>query len=61
MKVSLEIDEDVLKGLVIDYLGGKLNVPLANTDVKIEVKSKQNYRAEWEVASFRARVDKEIS
>ena len=33
------------------------NIPLNRDDVKIEVKSK-NYRSEWELASFRARVIK---
>lgn len=59
MKVSVEIDEEKVRELVFDYLRDQLeNIPLKLDDVKLEVKSKQNYRSEWEAAAFRARVDK---
>lgn len=58
MKIHVEIDEKQLKSLVYDYLLDKLgNVSLRPEDVKIEVKSKQNWKAEWEEALFRARVE----
>lgn len=59
--VNIEIQESVLKKLVFEYLQDKLgDISLSPDDVKIEVKSKQNYRAEWEVAKFRAVVNKTI-
>jgi len=56
MKVSVEIDEEKLKELVRDYLNeqlGELGAELSN--IKIETRSKQNFRSEWEEAEFRAR------
>lgn len=59
MHIQIEIDETSLRELVLKYLEQKLGgIELDQDDVKIEVRSKQNYRAEWESAAFRARVDK---
>lgn len=54
MKIRVEIDEAKLKSLVLDYLEDILTVSLKSEDVTIEVKSKQNYKSEWEKAEFRA-------
>lgn len=59
-KINLEIDEDCLRSLVIDHLSSILNLDLSSKDVSIEVKSKQNYRSEWEPAQFRAKVEKTV-
>ncbi len=57
--LKIEIDERLLKRLVLNYLKEEMgSLPIKEEDVKIEVKSKQNYRAEWEVAAFRAVVEK---
>jgi hypothetical protein len=59
MKLSTEIDESTLRKLVLQHMREKLGaVSLDEKDVVIEVKSKQNYRSEWELAAFRARVEK---
>ena len=59
--IDIEVNETVLQELVFDYLCKKLGgIGLTPKDVKIEVKSKQNYRAEWERASYRAVVHKSI-
>lgn len=59
MKIDIEIDEKKLRELVYRYLQDQLgSVDLDPKDVDIEVKSKQNYRSEWESAAFRARVHK---
>lgn len=56
-KLEIEIDENTLKKLVLDYLQDKLGeVSLSAQDVQIEVKSTQNFKSEWETAKFRARV-----
>lgn len=61
MRLQIEIGEAQLCELVRAYLADKLgSVELQARDVVIEVKSQQNYRAEWEPAAFRARVNKEV-
>lgn len=59
--VSITMDEAALKKLIVQYLQDKLGgVGLDSKDVRIEVKSKQNYKSEWESAAFRATVEKVI-
>ena len=58
-KLNIEIDEETIKEVLLIYLQEKLGgVKLAPNEITIEVKSKQNYRAEWEPAKFRASVSK---
>lgn len=55
MSIKIEIDEKKLRGLVLDYLRAKLGDVSLNSDrVVILVKSKQNYKSEWEEAAFKA-------
>lgn len=55
MNIQILYSETELKDLVIKDLKLKLGeIPLDKTKVTIEVKSKQNYKSEWEIASFRA-------
>jgi len=57
MKVEIELTEEDVKKLVLAEIqrkSGDINLKLE--DIKIEVKSKQNYKSEWEPADFRARV-----
>ncbi len=57
VKAEIEIDEKQLKKLVYDYLTDEFGLrSLDETQIHIEVKSKQNYRSEWEEAEFRAKV-----
>ena len=59
MKIRVEINEKELRRLVFDYLRDMLgSVALKPEDVQIQVKSKQNYKSEWEEAEFRAVYDK---
>lgn len=60
MKITTTITEADLRKLVQKHLENVLNVQLDEKDITIEVKSKQNYKSEWEVAAFRATVNKEI-
>jgi len=57
-KIEIEIDEADLRSLIKKYLEEKLNFAFKDEEIKIEVKSKQNYKSEWEVAQFRARIIK---
>jgi hypothetical protein len=55
VKINIELNEKELRTLVREYitsLAGDLCVNLDN--IVIEVKSKQNYKSEWEKAEFRA-------
>jgi hypothetical protein len=53
--IHIEISEVDLKKLIIDHIKTKLGDHFFDeTKVTIEVKSKQNYKSEWESASFRA-------
>ncbi len=51
--MRIEISASDLKKLVLDYLREQLSEELNVENVKIETKSKQNYRSEWEQADFR--------
>ena len=54
MKIRIEITEQELRVLIVEHLTAALGFAPAEKDVKIEVKSKANYKSEWEPASFRA-------
>jgi hypothetical protein len=55
MKVKVVIDETELKNLVYDKIRETLGAfKFDPTAVKILVKSKQNYKSEWEEAEFKA-------
>lgn len=61
MRIQLEIDEITLKKLIVDYLQRQLvEVEMDTKDIQIEVKSKQNHKSEWEVAAFRATINKSV-
>ena len=55
MKIRIEIDEAALKRIIMKELRDSLgDVRLDEKKVQIEVKSKQNYKSEWDPAAFRA-------
>ncbi len=54
MIARFEITEAEIRRAVIDYIKDHIGVSVYANDVKIEVKSKQNYKSEWEEAAFRA-------
>jgi hypothetical protein len=55
MKIKIEISELEMKQLVVLELYRRLgNVEIDEKLLRIEVKSKQNYKSEWEIAAFRA-------
>jgi hypothetical protein len=55
-KIRFEIEEKDLKSMVEQYLRANLGAMaiIDPKDIRIEVKSKQNFRSEWEKADFRA-------
>lgn len=58
-RIQIEIDEKTLRRLVVRYLSEQIGTELSDKDVLVETKSTQNYRAEWESALFRARIQKD--
>jgi len=57
MRLEIEVTEHELRTLILNYLLNKLgDVSFEEKDIKIEVKSKQNFKSEWEPAEFRARL-----
>jgi len=61
MKIDIEIDEKRLRELVINEIESRLgDIPFDKVDIKIMVKTKQNYKAEWENGEFKATYSKTI-
>lgn len=59
MKIRIEIDEATLTRLVVDHLTAQLgDLTPDEKQIRIEVKSKQNWKSEWETAAFRAVYEK---
>lgn len=54
MQIRIKIEEADLKGLVAQLISEKTGAIVDPENVKIEVKSKQNYRSKWEESNFRA-------
>ena len=58
-ELNISIDEHRLRQLVVDHFRSLLgDVEIQTKDVNILVKSQQNYKSEWETASFKATVRK---
>jgi hypothetical protein len=60
VNIKIVIDEKIIRQLVFEHISEKMRYNIEPDDVLIEVKSKQNYKSEWEVAAFRATVDKNL-
>lgn len=59
MNIKIVIDEKELTNIILEKLQETLgNIDISAKDIKIEVKSKQNYKSEWESANFRAIYEK---
>jgi len=59
MRIQIEVSEADLRRLVLRHIREQMpDAAIAESDVTIEVKSRQNWKAEWETAAFRATVDK---
>ena len=55
MQIEITYTEKELKELIIKDIEEKLNLDTFNKDcLSIMVKSKQNYKSEWEEAAFKA-------
>ena len=54
MKIRVELNEKELRELILNYLEDNIGDMFDEKKIKIEVKSSQNYKSEWEQADFRA-------
>lgn len=53
--IEIVIDKAKLRIIIREYLQHKLgNIEIQDADIDIFVKSRQNYRSEWESADFKA-------
>ena len=58
-ELKITLDEKLLEKLILNYFQEKLgDINIELKDITIEVKSKQNFKSEWERANFRAVVEK---
>lgn len=60
-RLNMSYTEDDLRRLVVEDIARKTGIDIKTVDVKILVKSKQNYKSEWESAAFKAEIDSYIS
>ncbi len=52
--IHVEVDEEILKKLVADYISGLTGRDIDKKNISIQVKSKQNYKSDWEEAEYKA-------
>ena len=55
MKLNFEIDEAELRKIILAHIQDTTGLQLKEEDLEIMVKSKQNYKSEWERAEFKAK------
>lgn len=46
--------EDDIRRAISAHISSQIGLDISCADIRIEVKSKQNYKAEWELAAIRA-------
>lgn len=57
-KLSISMNVEDLKRLIRDKFQAQLGMDIEQHEISIMVKSKQNYKSEWEEAEFKAEVEK---
>jgi hypothetical protein len=55
MKVAVELDRNEIKKAIAKYVSQLYSVDVETDLLVLEVKSKQNYRSEWEEADCRVK------
>lgn len=56
MQIEIKLTETDVKQLILNEIEKRLGeIPLDTNNVRIETKSKQNYKSEWEEAAFRVK------
>lgn len=57
MQIQVQVGNTELRQMLVQRIQELMQVNVDPASIKIEVKSKQNYRAEWEDAEVRARLE----
>jgi hypothetical protein len=57
MKLQVSMTEEDLKNQIVKWFNDNTGFSVDLKDIQIKVKSKQNYRSEWEIADFKATID----
>lgn len=58
MNIQIVIDEKEISRILHGHLTEVCKLDVTPGDIVIQVKSRQNYKSEWETAQFRAVVNK---
>jgi hypothetical protein len=53
MKATVKLNSAEIRQAISDYIAERAGLRLRPDDLVVEVKSKQNYRSEWEQADIR--------
>lgn len=54
MQAKFELSEKDIRAAIQAWISKEIGVAIYPDQIEIQVKSKQNYKSEWETASFRA-------
>lgn len=57
MKIKLTLDEVEIRNILSDHVQEQFSVYIEPAKLDISVRSKQNYRAEWEKADFKLDIE----
>lgn len=61
MKINLTYDSDMILELITNDIQRKLSVSVSQSDLKIKVRSKQNYRdKEWESGELKCDLEVKV-
>lgn len=53
MKLQVELNEQDIRDILARYINGEYGTNFTWQDLPIQVKSKQNYRSDWEEAEIK--------
>lgn len=53
MKFTVELSEEEIRAILCNFINNRFLTNIKPDQLNIEVKSKQNYKSEWEVAAIR--------
>jgi len=53
MRAKVTMTEDEVRLAIVEYIHSELAIRLKPTDIILYVKSKQNYKSEWEHANIK--------
>lgn len=58
MKIKIEITEAEVKELIVKYIQSKFDEEIDENRIDVLVKSKQNYKSEWENAAIKVEYER---